>query len=58
MALPVDAIVTKSIVSLIEGVNPPAHTPLVLDATAPVTHLLATVRFPKSIAFPAEEIFT
>ena len=57
MAFAVLAMVTKSIVALTPGVEPPWNTPLISLET-PDTEFLATVRSPKSVAYPVEAIVT
>ena len=52
-----EAIVTKSITSLAEGVIPPANIPRVEDPIL-ATPLLATVASPKSVAFAKFATFT
>ena len=56
-ALPVEAIVIKSISFLSLGVAPPAKVPLV-EFYIPASAHLATVRSPKSCALPVEAMVT
>ena len=55
VALPVDAIVTKSITFCLDGVKPAPNTALV-ELDTPATKFLATVRSPKSVALPADAV--
>ena len=57
---PVDAIVTCSPLSVLlpGSALPPAQTPLTHDDVEPLLILLVSVKSPKSIAFPVDEMFT
>ena len=57
MAFAVVAMVTKSIVALTPGVDPPWNTPL-MSLETPDAEFLETVRSPKSVAFPIVEMVT
>ena len=57
MAFPVDAIVTKSMSSVCDGLYPPANKPLV-GLPTPLIPFFASVKLPKSVASPVEAMVT